>query len=90
MRLCTLPKSRVPTSLLCTRLLQIHLLSLAASYAEEQRRTLLVLEEDKWCVDTDMNCGAAAIEKNVASIPSGAICAASVDVLGDQSTSPTV
>ena len=53
MRLCTLPKSRVPTSLLCTHLLQIHLLSLAASYAEEQRRTLLVLEKDKWCVDTD-------------------------------------
>ena len=36
------------------------------------------------------NCGAAASEKKVASIPCGAICAASVAVLGDHNTSPSV
>ena len=35
---------------------QIHLLSLAASYAEEDSRTLLVLPEDEWCVVLRCSC----------------------------------
>lgn len=35
---------------------QIHLLSLAASYAEEDSRTLLVLPEDEWWVVLRWSC----------------------------------